>query len=56
MERAVGKNSKPKIRQWCVIKEETKKLGKKSLRDLSSRNALLVNKLEYKDTKKTLQV
>ena len=39
-----------------VIEEKTEILGKKSLCDPPSRNDSLVNKLEYKDTKKTFKV
>ena len=56
MEMVVGKNSKPKITQQCVIEEETEELSKKPLRNPPSQNNPLVNKLEYEDTKKTLQV
>ena len=52
MERAVGK----RITRRCIIKEETEEIGEKPLRDPPSRNDPLVDKLEYKDTKKSLQV
>ena len=43
---------KYKITPRCVIEEETEELSEKPLRDPLSRNDLLVNKLEYKNTKK----
>jgi len=49
------KNSKPKKTRQCVVEEEIEEFGKKPLLDPSSRNDLLVNKLEYKDTQKTIQ-
>ena len=45
-------NSKPKITRQYVIEKETEKLSKKPFRDPPSRNDPLVNKLEYKDTKR----
>ena len=46
---------KNKITLKHIIEEETKKLSKKPLHGPQSRNDQLMNKLEYKDTKKTLQ-
>ena len=46
---------KHKITLRRVIEEEIAELGEKPLRDPPSQNDPLVNKLEYKDTKKTLQ-
>ena len=46
---------KHKITLRRVIEEEIAELGEKPLRDPPSRNDPLVNKLEYKDIKKTLQ-
>ena len=51
MERAVGK----RITRRYIIEEETEELSEKSFHDPPSRNDPLVNKLEYMDTKKTLQ-
>ena len=49
------KDSKPKITRRCVIEEEIKEFSKKPLHSPPGRNDPLVNKLEYEDTKKTLQ-
>ena len=46
---------KHKITWQYVIEEETEELSEKPLRDPPSRNDPLVNKLENKNTKKTLQ-
>ena len=55
MERVMGKRIVHKITWQCVIEEETEELSKKPLYDPQSRNDPLVNKLEYKNTKKTLK-
>ena len=46
---------KNKITPRQIIEEETKKLSEKPLHGPQSWNDPLINKLEYKDTKKTLQ-
>ena len=45
---------KHKITPRHVIEEKTEELGDKPLHDPPSRNDPLMNKLEYKNTKKTL--
>ena len=47
---------KHKITPRCVIEKETEEFDEKSLCDPPSQNDSLVNKLDYKDIKKTLQV
>ena len=46
---------KQKIIPRHVIKKEMEELDEKLLRNPPSQNNPLVNKLEYKDTKKTIQ-
>ena len=49
------KGSEPKITRWYVIEEEIKELSEKHFHSPLSRNDSLVKKLEYENTKKSLQ-